>query len=214
MSTVFAFLRTLNENNSKQWMDAHRDDYKRCKEIRIDQIDAIYDRLSAHDDTFTNADPSQGIERINNNLLYHPEKPTYKDHFWATIQWEKDFWLYIKAWLNHSFIGGWAHNIESNILKKIRKKIDTHWDELMGIIKEDAFVSFYGWLPEDENALKTSPRWYDSDHKHIELLRRKNFAVMHSITQKEIMSDSFVDIVEKAYCTIQPLLWFLHDATK
>ena len=39
--------------------------------------------------------------------------------------------------------------------------------------------------------LKTSPKAYSQDHKHIELLRYKSFAVMHSLTQEEIKDDDF-----------------------
>lgn len=213
LSPILSFLQELNTHNSKSWMDKHRDVYEQTKQTRIDEIQKIYDRLATHDPYFETADPSDHIERINNNLLYHPEKPTYKDHFWATILWSKDFGLYVKVWLTNSFVWAWAHGIWSQKLKQIRKAIDTRGDELKQIIHAPEFVQFYGWLPEDPHALKTAPRWRSTDHPHIDLLRRKEFAVMHPLTQEQITGDSFVDTIEHAYTISQPLLEFLDTAT-
>ena len=41
----------------------------------------------------------------------------------------------------------------------------------------------------DDNPLKTAPKGFSQEHTHIDLLRRKSFAVTVQLTQKEVMGD-------------------------
>ncbi|RMB58613.1 DUF2461 family protein [Dokdonia sinensis] len=37
-----------------------------------------------------------------------------------------------------------------------------------------------------EDKLKTAPKGYDRDHKHIDLLNSKSFTVYHDLTTEEV----------------------------
>ena len=60
--------------------------------------------------------------------------------------------------------------------------------------------------------LKTSPKAYSQDHKHIELLRYKSFAVMHSLTQEEIKDDDFQERLVEIYKEMLPFRNYLNNA--
>lgn len=209
---IYAFLRDLSDNNSKDWMDAHRDRYEEAKQIWIEECERMLDRLKKHDARYEPVTAKDTIERINNNLLYHSEKPTYKDHFGFAPNQQKGGGLYVSVSPPYSFIGGGYHNADSKTLKAIRAAIDERGDDLTKILQSKKFVDFYGGLDDDPDQLKTSPKDYDQDHPHIELLRRKKFTVSHRITQAEVVSDDFPALVEKAFIAIKPLNDFLLDA--
>ena len=210
---IFRFLRDLRQNNSKDWMGANRDRYETAKACWLNEIDKILERLAKHDSGFSQIKPKDAIERINNNLMYHPEKPTYKDHFGCEPTSVKNRGaVYISVGPSQSFIGGGLHNPEKETLDKVRKAIDYNGQKLKDIIVSKDIQNYFGGLSEDPKKLKTSPKGYNQDHEQIELLRRKNFTVMKQLTEDEVTGDNFIDIVEEAYLKMKPLNDYLTKA--
>lgn len=212
MRKVFDFLRDLQENNAKEWMHANKDYYQDAKDTWVNQLDEIYKRLAKHDDRYDKIDPSKTIMRINNNLMYQPDKPTYKDYFASSPFGKKASDLYIHVSPNGSFIAGGVYRVDNKTLKKIRAAIDYDGDKLKNIIQADPFQKFFGGLEEDEEKLKTSPKGYSDDHPHIELLRRKNFIAVRNVTQKEVLTSGFTDLVEEGYLVLRPFIDYMRKA--
>ncbi|MEZ5022126.1 MAG: DUF2461 domain-containing protein [Chitinophagales bacterium] len=209
---IYNFLRDLTANNSKEWMDQNRKYYLEAKEIWLDQISLILKRLSIHDPKMGQLEPKKTIMRINTNRRFHPDKPIYKDNFAFSPSTMNEAAFYIHISPKETFIGGGFHNPDNTILKKIRDAIDYDGDQFKKIIASKEFQDFYGGLPEDPNQLKTSPRGFSEDHKHIDLLNRKSFTGIKPLTQKEFLSDNFIDLVEQSFVTIQPFNAYLQKA--
>ncbi|TNF73039.1 MAG: DUF2461 family protein, partial [Bacteroidetes bacterium] len=70
--SLLDFLGTLNKNNSKTWMDRHRRDYRTLRDEFIQWLDQMDARLAHLDLDYYPTPGRKGINRINNNLLYHP----------------------------------------------------------------------------------------------------------------------------------------------
>ena len=210
---IFDFLRDLSDNNRKEWMDAHRDRYEEAKAIWIDTCARLLDRLAEQDAFYRDIVPKDSIERINNNLMYHPELPTYKNNFGFAPGDQKGSGLYVYVSPPYSFLAGGVHNPDNGMLKQIRALIDQKGQELRNIIEDKVFQDFFdGGLEDDPKALKTSPKGYSGDHEFIELLRRKNFTISKRITQEDVLSDDFPDLVAEAYGKMRPLLVFMREA--
>ena len=93
---LFDFLNRLQKNNNKEWMDLHRKEYHQVRDFYIDWLNGMNEELAAIDDTYFYTPGKKAINRINNNLLYHPSKPVYKDHFGAGLDQrskEGDFYI-------------------------------------------------------------------------------------------------------------------------
>ncbi len=211
---IFRFLRDLSNNNSKDWMDDNRERYHTAKARWIKEVDLILKRLSKHDSYFEQFKPKDTLMRINNNRQFHPDKPIYKDYFSCspTTKSEPFAKIYISTGISWSFLGGGLWRPENKVLKQVRDAIDYDGDELLEIINAKEFRDFYGGLSEDDQKLKTSPREYPNDHKHIELLRYKNITAQAELTQKIVVSDGFIDYIEEGYLALQPLNNFLEKA--
>jgi len=211
MRKLFDFLRDLQRNNSKEWMDEHRDEYEAVRDDFIAFLNKINEALKAVDPDYQHTPGKTAIHRINNNLLYHPDKPTYKDHFGGSLDQAKnrsDFYLHIGV--NGSFIAGGFYHPSNPTLKKIRDAIDYDGEKLKEIINDPSFQETFDLLEEDK--LKTSPKGYSQDHRHIALLRLKNFAVSHSVTQKEVIAEDFKDRVLRVYEEMLPFRRYLDRA--
>ncbi len=211
---IFQFLEDLSNNNSKDWMDANRKRYEQAKKLWLIQIQHILHRLAKHDELYLTIEPKKTISRITNNRMFHPEKPIYKEFFACEPAGKRDegVLLFMAIGPNDCFIGGGFWKPEKEIIDQIREAIDYDGEELQRIIDSEPFQHFYGGLGEDPDKLKTSPQNYPGDHPHIELLRHKNFIAYHSFEPEEFFADSFLDLVEEAYLTIEPFAEYLKKA--
>lgn len=211
-SKLFDFLRALQKNNSKEWMDANRKEYVDVRDFYIAWLQSMNNTLATLDAHYFDTPGKKAINRINNNLLYHPNKPTYKDHFGAGLdQRSKQGDFYIELGVHGSFIGGGYWHPSSKLLKSIREAIDYDGEILQGILNKKSFKTMFGSLIESES-LKTAPKGYSIDHKYIDLLRRKSFAVGCSFSEAEVCSDDFNEKVIAVYQELLPFRRYLNNA--
>ena len=209
---LFLFLEELQQNNNKDWMDDNRDRYHEIRDEYRKWLMQLDVELSDLDAEYFPTPKKKVLNRINNNLLYHPNKPIYKDHFGAGLDKKpntSDF--YIQLGVNESFLAGGFYKPKSDTLKSIREAIDYNGEKLKSILAKPSFKETFGVMMQDD-MLKTSPKGYTQDHEHIELLRYKNFAVDHPITRKQIYSSDFKTYIKKVYLEMLPFRRYLNKA--
>lgn len=208
---IFEFLEALTVNNSKEWMDANRKWYEEAKNAVVEIFDPILITLKEIDPMIIQHSARKSINRINNNLMFHPDRPTYKDHFGVGFGHGKglaDF--YVHLGIEETLIAGGIWHPESSKLKRIREEIDYEGDKLKSILNSKSFAQWFTIYKE--GALKTAPKGYDRDHEFIALLRLKSIAAIRDITRKDILSDHFPDMVVESYAAILPLINFINVA--
>ncbi len=209
---LYDFLRDLQKNNHKDWMDANRNRYENVRDDFISWLDAMNLKLASLDPEYYDTPGKKAINRINNNLMFHPNKPTYKDHFGAGLDQEhKQGDFYIHLGVNGSFIGGGYWHPLAPFLKSIREAIDYNGEVLKGILDRKSFQDRFGNMIEGE-ALKKAPKGYSQDHRHIDLLRRKTFAVSWDVSEQEVISEGFDEEVLKVYVDMLPFRRYLNKA--
>lgn len=210
---LFDFLETLNKNNSKEWMDENRNQYETVKADYVKWLEDLDFMLSKIDENYYSSTGKKAINRINNNLLYHPNKPTYKDHFGAGLDKRpKTGDFYIHLGIEEIFVAGGFYKPKPEFLKSIREAIDYNGDDFKEIITNKAFQKHFGGLMIDEDQLKTSPKGFSQDHKHIDLLRLKSFAAMKFFERNEVLADDFKDKVLETYKVMLPFRRYLNKA--
>lgn len=154
---VLDFLRELNKNNNKAWMDEHRATYHEVRDFVIDWIEQLNQELQKVDPDFVPTPGKKAISRINNNLVYQPNLPTYRDYFGAEVDKGKGkSSFYLNLGLSDSFIGGGFYRPSNEVLRSIRQAIDYNGDRLKEIISEKSFQKLFEDLNR-EDALKTAP---------------------------------------------------------
>ena len=212
-SHLFEFLEILQENNSKDWMDANRKYYHEIRDAHIAWLDQMSLKLAEVDKEYTPTTGKKSINRINNNLMFHPNRPVYKDHFGAGLdQQSKQGDFYIHIGVNESFIAGGYYKPKPDLLASIREAIDYNGSDLQKILKKKSFQNMFGGLIETGDELTNAPKGFSQDHEHIELLQYKTFAVERSLTRKEITSSSFDDQVIEIYQEMLPFRRYLNKA--
>ena len=209
---LFEFLEALNKNNSKDWMDRHRKQYRSLRNDFIHWLDRMDARLAQLDPDYYPTPGRRGINRINNNLLYHPDRPVYKDHFGAGLDKAPgtgDF--YVQVGIGECLLAGGLWRPGPAKLRKVREAIDYDGEVLKAILEKPAFRQMFGRLYEDEK-LQRMPKGYGADHPHADLLKYKTFAVVRPVSRKQVLSQGFEDLVEATYLEMLPLRRYLNRA--
>lgn len=206
------FLKTLQLNNNKEWMDANRKWYKDVREDYIAWLDDMNDALIAIDDDYYDTPGRKGINRINNNLMFHPSKPIYKDHFGAGLDKRPntgDF--YVEIGIERCLFAGGLWRPDSKTLRSIRDAIDYDGEEFKKIINKPSFKKTFGDLYQDQK-LKSSPKGFSKDHEHIDLLRNKTFAVVHEFCTDEALNGDMNKKLIRIYKEMLPFRRYLNQA--
>ena len=209
---MFDFLNRLQKNNHKEWMDEHRKEYHQVRDFFIDWLDAMNVELAKIDKGYFDTPGKKAINRINNNLLFHPNRPVYKDHFGAGLdQVTKQGDFYIELGVTECFMGGGYWYPSSKLIRSIREAIDYNGEELSSILNKKSFKECFGGLIESD-VLKNPPRGFSNDHPHIELLKRKSFAVGCGLTHEEVLAPDFNKRVIEVYLELVPFRRYLNEA--
>ncbi len=210
---LFQFLEDLQNNNHKEWMDANRKQYQTIRNSFVQWLDDLDSKLANIDPNYFPTPGKKGINRINNNLLFHPNKPVYKDHFGAGLdQRAKQGDFYIHIGISECLLAGGYWKPDHKILNSIREAIDYNGEELVKIINKKSFKRTFGGLLTDPDKLKKAPKGYTVDHEYIDLLRHRTFAVIHPLTREDILSDNFMDKVLEVYKEMLPFRRYFNEA--
>ena len=210
---ILSFLEDLSKHNSKEWMDKNRDRYKEAKNIWLEEIKLILGRIAKHDPALRLVQPKNTISRITNNRRFHPDKPVYTDTFTFTPYkniHSASFHISISP--AYSFIGGGLYHADNEQLNKVREAIDYDGDELKKIVADKNYKKLFSGLDNYDDDLRTSPKGYKKDHKHIDLLKRKNLTSRVEIKRKQFLSDKFADLAEHAFILLKPMIDYLNKA--
>lgn len=209
---LFEFLKQLQANNHKDWMDLHRKEYKHLRDNFVSWLDDLNRELASIDPDYLDTPGKKAINRINNNLMFFPNKPTYKDHFGAGLdQLSKQGDFYIEIGLSECFAGGGYWYPSSKILKSIREAIDYNGDQFVEILEQPAFKERFGKMISSET-LKNAPKGFEISHPHIQLLKRKSFAAGKYFTKAEVTSADFKEDLIQTYQVLLPFRRYLNQA--
>jgi len=206
------FLTELHKNNSKEWMDAHRKWYKEVRDDYIAWLDKMNIVLAGIDDGYYDTPGKKGINRINNNLMFHPNKPIYKDHFGAGLDKRPntgDF--YIEIGIERCIFAGGIWRPDAKRLRSIREAIDYDGEELLKILNKPSFKKTFGTLYEDTK-LTNAPKGFSNSHPYIDMLRNKTFAVVHEFSTQEVFNVNFEKKLLSVYKEMLPFRRYLNQA--
>ncbi len=210
---LFQFLNELQSNNHKEWMDASRKQYHSIRNSFIRWLDELDEILATIDPDYYPTPGKKGINRINNNLLFHPNKPVYKDHFGAGLdQRTKQGDFYIEIGISQCVLAGGYWRPDNKILSSIREAIDYNGEEFVKILNKKSFKNTFGNLYNDDGKLKSSPKGYSPDHEFIDLLRHKTFAVSHEFKKEDVLQTDFTEKVIQVYKEMLPFRRYLRQA--
>jgi len=94
-------------------------------------------------------------------------------------------------------------------LNRIRKEFDMDDEEIRTILADVTFKKFFGELKGDE--LKTAPKGFDKTHPAIDLIRKKQYLLTRSFSDKEVLSPHFEEEVLTTFKAMRPFFDYMSE---
>ena len=203
---VLNFLEKLSKNNNREWFKEHKTEFEKAKNTADQMFKEIYESLSKTDFL----EPLK-IYRIYRDVRFSTDKTPYKNHFSMYAGRQKPdyrggYYLHIEP--GKSFIGIGFFDPNKEDLLRIRKEIELD-NELEEILNTEAIKNTFGNLTGDE--LKTAPKGFDKTHERIHLLRKKQFLLIHKLTDAEVLSTNFPEKVLDVFAKSKPFQDYMTD---
>ncbi len=212
-----SFFTGLRKNNSKQWFDAHREQYEeQVKAPARDFVVTLGQKLQAVAPHVV-ADPrvNKSLFRINRDMRFSKDNSPYKTHMGLWL-WEgpagtrmenSGFYFHLEP--PRIMVGVGIYCFPTPMLKAYRQDVvhPVHGEALAGAIKA---VERQGMAIGGEH-YKRVPRGFDPDHRNADYLR---FNGMYAGTEMKIPAEFFtaklVNLCVKQYKKAMPLhQWLL-----
>lgn len=215
---LFTFLNELSENNNRTWFNANKESYIHyAKEPCIEFILAMKDRLEGISPSYVADTRTNGgsMFRIYRDARFSKNKQPYKENIGCQFRHiaGKDahapgFYVHIQP--DDNFVGGGIWLPPTAELYKIRTAIDKNQDEWIGIkqfVEKSENISY-----SPGESLKRPPQGFNAEHPLIDDLKQKTFFAGRTLTNKEVTSSEFIDLVEAVFHDLSPLMRFINEA--
>jgi uncharacterized protein (TIGR02453 family) len=212
----FKFLVELRVHNDRDWFLKNKQRYESA-------VRGPIFRLIAHLRSYLQKIPPGFIAdsrpvgvymmRIYRDIRFSRDKSPYKNsvaaHFGPTAGKAATPALYLHLEPGNCAIGAGMWHPEPGPLKQIRDAIVEDPKRWHKITSGKAFGSSCGMFGD---VLKRPPAGYNPDHPLIEDLKRKDFAISSSLTDKQVCAAGLLEEVVERYRVTGPFVKFLCDA--
>jgi uncharacterized protein (TIGR02453 family) len=207
----FDFLQKLKKNNNREWFNKHKEEYQQELLVIERFADALLDDLNMHDHIET---PSgkKSLYRIYRDTRFSPDKTPYKTrwagHFSRATKYRRGGY-HFNLQPGNSFIAGGFWGPEAPDLKRIREEIAFDPAPLIKILKTRSFINLFGALKGEQ--LKNAPKGFDPGHEAIDLLRYKQFLLIRTFSDGDVMAPDFRKEAGRTFKGMRPFFDYMSE---
>jgi len=207
----FEFLRLLKNNNERNWFNDHKTAYQKELGYIESFAQQLLDLMNTHD-VIETASGKKSLYRIYRDTRFSNDKTPYKTHWSGSFkragkQRRGGYYFHIEP--GNSFVAGGFFGPSPQDLKLIREQISFDAAPLREILSVGSFASFFGALKGEQ--LKTAPKGFDADHQDVDLLRYKQFLLIHQFTDEEVLSTDFLGYCNQGFKNMRPFFDYMSE---
>lgn len=201
MYRVYSFLEELNNNNNREWFNAHKNRYIEVKNIFEAFTEKLIERISAFDSEIVGVTVKESVFRIYRDTRFSKNKEPYKTHMGAYIcrggksSEFSGYYFHIEP-EEIDYIGGnclvsGLHHPQPKILKSVREDILDNTENFLEVMKKAE-----GFEIDRSEMMKRMPKDFPADFPYAELLKNKNYYLAHYFDKELLNNSNLLD-----YCT-------------
>lgn len=203
------FLKQLRENNNREWFNVHKEVFLKEQSSIEKFADALLNEMNVHD-LIETPSGKKSLHRIYRDTRFSKEKIPYKSNWSgrfsrATKQLRGGYYFHIEP--GNSFLAGGFFAPNAEDLKRIRDDISFDPGPVRAILTSDSFVKTFGSLQGDQ--LKTTPKGFEADDAAIDLLRYKQFLLIHHFSDQEVLSPAFLQEANQTFKNMRPFFDYM-----
>ncbi len=212
--TLIQFLDELTVNNNRPWFWENKDRYEReVLEPCMRFIRAFAPRLKKISRYFVASDRRVGgsLMRVYRDTRFARDSEPYKTN--VGIQFRHEFardvhapGFYIHISPEECFVCAGTWRPEREALALIRQALDEEGPRWRRAKSDKRFRARFTL---EGDSLKKAPRDYPADHPLIEDLKRTDFIAYRDVSEGEVLSGDFLDVVAEDFAASRPFMRFL-----
>jgi len=206
------FLKELKQHNERPWFEENKARYEtHVRDAMLDLVAELQPRLKKVSKSVEVGPKS--VMRIYRDVRFAKDKSPYKTYLAGMFHHvngkessSPGYYLHIEPGGSVFCAGVWRP--ETPKVKAIRDAIvedEAEWRK----ISRAVFKNGTKWIGE---SLKRPPPGYDPEHPLAEDLKRKDFCLEVELTDAQVLSKKFPDVVGKEAARTAPFMKFLADA--
>ena len=206
--SIFSFLNQLKTNNYRDWMTEHKKEYQSNEKLLKQFYGSVEASLNITDEI-----SKLKVFRINRDLRFSKDKTPYNIHRSASFSRagaHRRGGYYLRIEPGKSAMAGGFFSPEPVDLLRIRREFEMDTTEIRTILNQKEFKkAFQGF--NQENQLKTAPRDFNKEDPNIDLIKLKNYFVVHHFTDDEVMSKDFEDQLMNHFLLLRPYFDYMSE---
>ncbi|MDE5713401.1 MAG: DUF2461 domain-containing protein [Muribaculaceae bacterium] len=215
MKKVFDFLKSLSQNNNREWFNSHKEEYLKVKTSVDELAMRLIAAIASFDPEAAWLTPADCTYRIYRDTRFSTDKTPYKTHIGIFInppygKKVNRMGYYVHIEPGNCLLAAGTVCLPSKTVAAIRRSIFDNVEEYLEIMENPDFRAAY---PEvGENCLKTAPKGIPRDWEHIDLVRPKDFVATHRLKDEDLCQPDFVETAGRLFSLAKPFNDFINYA--
>ena len=206
-----AFLKLLKKNNEREWFNENKTAFQKEQVLIEAFAQHLLDLMNTHD-VIETPSGKKSLYRIYRDTRFSTDKTPYKTHWSGSFkragkQRRGGYYFHIES--GNTFVAGGFFGPSPQDLKLIRENIAFDALPLREILIDKTFITSFEHLKGEQ--LKTTPKGFDAMHKDIDLLRYKQFLLVHHFSDKEVLSTDFLANCNEIFKNMRPFLDYMTE---
>ena len=222
MKEILQFLSELAVNNNREWFADNKTRYQACHARFVDFSAELISGMTKIDPTLEGLQPKDCIWRIYRDTRFSHDKRPYKEWFGVFIATGVPGKP--KTWGRHSQRGGYYVHLQpgqcmfaggiwnpgKELLTALRKEIEANYEEVEDIMAMPGWQKYFGDFDSNWGVLKKVPAGFDSEFKHADWLKHKDYTFSTPLTDEQVCAPDFMKRVLDIAAAGKPMNDFLN----
>jgi uncharacterized protein (TIGR02453 family) len=212
------FLRRLAANNNTVWMQAHRADYLRARDIFAALVAEVLHQATPALPELAGLTPAQVMFRLHKNDRSQTDPEPYKKRFGSGLvpggrHAERAGYFLAISPGGHSWLRAGRFTPTPPELAAIRQEIHYSSDEFHRRLDDAELLQhFPNGLDMSAAQLTRPPRGYAADDPELPWLKLKSYGVGRLFSDEEVLQPDFIGRVVAGMQAARPWVEFLNTA--
>lgn len=213
MKQVYDFLNRLNQNNNREWFEAHKSEYLQVQATFNKFVEELIVEVSKWDSQISPdyLKVKDCTYRIYRDVRFSKNKLPYKTHMGAFIckggkkSPYSGYYFHLEPRLDKQYLGEnllfvGLHCPEPKIVKSIRDEISVNGDSFINAIKKAKGYRVTTVEPIKDNVLKRVPKGYENvKPEWQELIKYKNFSLDKELSKEFVFAPNLAQRVSAEF---------------
>ena len=220
MKEILNFLRDLENNNNREWLNSNKDQYQKVLKKWYTFCESLITEIGRFDEDIAPLTIKDCTYRIYRDTRFSKDKSPYKTHFGVFLakggkkSMHAGYYFHVGTGSSqehphvHMLASG-NYCYDNRAVKILREDISDDWETFSSSILGKVNGLF---IPDMERALKRVPREYDPNAPYADWMRMKAYCLTAKTNDCFLLEDNLAQRVAELFKTTKPFVDYINRA--